>query len=441
MDVLVGFGIFLVAIVVCMVWGLSLAWALLVGFFCFLTVGLRRGYGLGQLLTMAGRGACSALVVQRIMLLIGLLTALWRASGTIAFFVHTGIGLITHQSFIFVAFLLPAVLSLSFGSSYGVSGTAGVILMVIARSGGANLAVTAGAILSGAYVGERLSPASSAAALTAAVSGTGQRGFQKRMWRTTPLPLALSLMIYGGLSLTFPIQSVDGSVLEALVKESNLDWPVLLPAVVLLVLPWFHVSAFYSILTSCFVATGVALFCQDIPVMELGRDCLLGYQAHELELREILSGGGLISMVSPVIIIFLSCANSGLFSGTGILDPYKQKVDRLVKRIGHFPSQMVVALACACLFCNQAVSIVMSAELLRREYPEDQAGKLDLAAGIGDSAINLAALVPWCIASSVPLATIGGSMAALPFAVYLYLVPLCRWGMLQMGRRNNLNNL
>ena len=75
-------------------------------------------------------------------------------------------------------------------------GTAGVILMAIARSGGADLTVTAGAIISGIYVGERLSPASSSAALTAAVSGAEQRAFQHEMWRTTPLPMALSLAVY-----------------------------------------------------------------------------------------------------------------------------------------------------------------------------------------------------------------------------------------------------
>ena len=106
-------------------------------------------------------GMKTSVKVLRILVLIGLLTALWRAGGTVAFFVWGGAQLITPRTFILVAFLLPALFSLAFGSSFGVVGTAGVILMAIARSGGADLTVTAGAIISGIYVGERLSPASS----------------------------------------------------------------------------------------------------------------------------------------------------------------------------------------------------------------------------------------------------------------------------------------
>ena len=141
------------------------------------------------------------------------------------------------SAFYLAAFLLASALSMAFGSSFGVAGTAGVILAAIARSGGASLAVTGGAVLSGAYLGERLSPASSSAALTAALAGVEQHDFQLRMWRTTPLPLALSLVFYGGISLLHPIQQVDQTILRALEEGFDLSWTVVLPAVILLVLP------------------------------------------------------------------------------------------------------------------------------------------------------------------------------------------------------------
>ena len=427
MDLFLGFGIFLFAIALCMVLGRSLAWALAVGFLCFFLLGLRRGYSGRELFTMARQGAKTSLIVQRIMLMIGLLTALWRASGTISFFVYSGVQLITARSFLLVAFLLPAVLCLAFGSSFGVAGTAGVILMAIARSGEANLILTAGAVLSGCYVGERLSPASSAAALVAAVSGVDQRPFQRRMWHNTPLPLALAVLLYGALSLAFPIHSVETHILTALSQESSLAWPTALPALVLLVLPWLHVSAFWAIVASCGVAALLALFLQGIPLDQLLSICIFGYTAHQPQLVGILSGGRVISMISSVAIILLSCSYSGLFTGTGMLEPYKQKIGALARRIGLFPAQMVLCLTCSALFCNQAVSIVMSAEMLKEQYHSRGLSSLDLAASIGDSAINMAALIPWCIAGTVPLATMGGSLASLPFAFYLYLVPLCHW--------------
>ncbi len=161
--------------------GWSLSWGLALGLVCFTLVGLRRGLSLRALVRMAGEGARTSLVVLRILVLIGFLTALWRASGTIAFFVHTGLEWMHPSAFYLAAFLLASALSMAFGSSFGVAGTAGVILAAIARSGGASLAVTGGAVLSGAYLGERLSPASSSAALTAALAGVEQHSFQLRM--------------------------------------------------------------------------------------------------------------------------------------------------------------------------------------------------------------------------------------------------------------------
>ena len=128
MDLLAAFGIFLLCVAGCMVRGLPLYWALLAGFFCFFAVGVRRGTPVPALLNMAAGGMRTSFKVLRILLLLGLLTALWRAGGTVAFFVCTGVRLITPGTFVLAAFLLSAVFSLAFGSCFGVVGTAGVVL-------------------------------------------------------------------------------------------------------------------------------------------------------------------------------------------------------------------------------------------------------------------------------------------------------------------------
>ena len=427
MDLAVAFGVFLACVAGCMGKGFSLAWALLVGFICFFLVGLRRGASAGSLLRMAAGGMGTAFKVLRILLLLGLLTALWRAGGTVAFFVWGGIQLITPGTFVLVAFTLSAVFSLAFGSCFGVVGTAGVILMTIARGGGANLPVTAGAIMSGIYLGERLSPASSSAALTAAVSDVDQRAFQMRMWRTTPVPLALCAVLYGALSVMYPIQRVDAQIVDALERGFSLTWPTILPAAALLFLPWLKVSAVRSIAVSCVLSAGCALFVQRLSLGELLRVCVMGYRPASLELTELMSGGGLISMGNVVFIVLLSCAYSGMFSGTGLLTPVTDRVMGVADRAGFFAAHMVVSLGCCALFCNQTVGIVMSAQLLKEEYRRRGLPPLSLAENIGNSVINLAGLVPWAIAASVPLTTMEVGAEALPLAFYLYLLPLWCW--------------
>ena len=425
MDLLAAFGIFLLCVAGCMVRGLPLYWALLAGFFCFFAVGVRRGTPAPALLNMAAGGMRTSFKVLRILLLLGLLTALWRAGGTVAFFVCTGVRLITPGTFVLAAFLLSAVFSLAFGSCFGVVGTAGVILMTIARGSGASLPVTAGAIMSGIYFGERLSPASSSSALTAAVAHVSQREFQLRMWRDTAVPLLASLALYGGLSVLYPIRGVDPQILSALEEGFVLTWPAALPAAALLLLPWLKVSTVVSISVSCVLAAGCAIFLQGLPAEELLRACVLGYRPALETLSELMSGGGLISMVSVVLIVILSCAYSGMFNGTGLLAPVTGRVGALVERFGLFTAHIAVSLGCCALFCNQTVGIVMSAQLMGEEYRDRP--PLELAANIGNSVINLAGLVPWAIAASVPLTTMEVSAAALPLSFYLYLVPLWCW--------------
>lgn len=427
MDLLAAFGVFLVCVAGCMAKGLSLFWALLVGFVCFFAVGLRRGTPAGSLMKMAGSGMVTAMKVLRILLLLGLLTALWRAGGTVAFFVWIGVRLITPGTFILVAFLLSSTFSLAFGSCFGVVGTAGVILMTIARSGGANLAVTAGAIMSGIYFGERLSPASSSAALTSAVAGVDQRDFQMRMWKSTPVPFLITLVLYGWLSFLFPIQQVDAQIVAALEEGFSLTWPTILPAAALLILPWLKVSAMVSIAVSCVLAGGCALLVQHMPLGAVLHCCVMGYRPTLPALAELMSGGGLISMVSVCLIVILSCAYSGMFNGTGLLTPVTGRVGALAGRIGLFGAHVAVSLGCCALFCNQTVGIVMSGQLLEEEYRRRRLPALDLAENIGNSVINLAGLVPWAIAATVPLTTMEVGAAILPLAFYLYLLPAWCW--------------
>ena len=154
----------------------------------------------GLLPGLVWQGVRTALPVVAVMLCIGCLTALWRASGTIGYCVAVGLELLAPRLFLLIAFLLPAVLSFLLGTSFGVAGTAGVVLMALARSGGADLPLTAGAVLSGAYFGDRCSPASSAGMLACKVCDVPHSSFVRMMLRTSVGP---DLGLPGGIQRAF----------------------------------------------------------------------------------------------------------------------------------------------------------------------------------------------------------------------------------------------
>ena len=427
MDLLLAFGVFLCGIFLCMATGWSLAIGLVLGLVCFSLVARRRGNPWREIVSMAGQGVRTAMVVLRVLLVIGCLTGLWRASGTIAFFVYTGLKLITPHIFLLAAFLLSTVMSLTFGSAFGVAGTAGVVLAVMARTGGADLAMTAGAVLSGAYLGERISPASSSATLAAAVAGTDQNALQRSMWRTTPLPLALSVVLYGALSVLFPIRQVDPTILNALEEAFDLSWVTVLPAVILLALPFFHFKTVWSILVSCAAASVLAALLQGESWTRLLGCAVWGYSVEHPELSSILSGGGIVSMINGMCIVFFSCASSGVLNGARLLDPVKERLERLVERTDLMAATALVSIGSAAVLCNQSIALVLTQQMMGDSFRRRGKGGEELGRALGNTAIPLPGLVPWAIACSVPLAAMQAPSAAVLFAFFLYLCPICDW--------------
>ena len=419
------FGVFLAGVVACLVLGRSLIWALLLGLALFSLLGLKKGFTPRQLAAMAWRQGRDSLIVVPVFLLIGMVTALWRASGTISFFLYYGLEGLRPASFLLVAFLLSAVLSFALGTCYGVTGTAGVVLITLARSGGVDLAVTAGAILSGAYFGDRCSPMSSCATLVAACTGTELYKNVREMLKTALLPTLLTVLAFGVLSRLHPIQRMDSVVLSALRENFDLHWTVLLPAVLMLVLPLAKVPVKWAMAASAATAFILTVALQGLPVPEALRTAILGYAPRQAELAGILSGGGLVSMVTSGAVVFITSLYAGILEGIDALAPAKDWVERLSRRVGLFPAAVLVSTAVVSVFCNQAVMVMIDAQLLADSYEARGASRAELAMDIANSGVTIAGLVPWSIAITVPLSMLDVGTEAIPWCVLLYMIPLC----------------
>ena len=419
------FGVFLAGVVACLVLGRSLIWALLLGLALFSLLGLKKGFTPRQLAAMAWHQGRDSLIVVPVFLLIGMVTALWRASGTISFFLYSGLEGLRPASFLLVAFLLSAVLSFALGTCYGVTGTAGVVLITLARSGGVDLAVTAGAILSGAYFGDRCSPMSSCATLVAACTGTELYKNVREMLKTALLPTLLTVLAFGVLSRLHPIQRMDSVVLSALRENFDLHWTVLLPAVLMLVLPLAKVPVKWAMAASAATAFVLTVALQGLPVPEALRTAILGYAPRQAELAGILSGGGLVSMVTSGAVVFITSLYAGILEGIDALAPAKDWVERLSRRVGLFPAAVLVSTAVVSVFCNQAVMVMIDAQLLADSYEARGASRTELAMDIANSGVTIAGLVPWSIAITVPLSMLDVGTEAIPWCVLLYMIPLC----------------
>lgn len=413
------FVLFMALLLGCLIFGIDIEWAVLIGLFMFFGLGLSRGYGAKELMKLAWGKGKQSMHVNLIMVLVGGITGLWRASGTIAYCIYHGIRFITPELFVLIAFLICAVLSYILGTSFGVISTAGVILMSLARFGGVNEFIAAGAVVSGAYVGDRGSPASSSAHLVAAVTGTDIRRNVRQMMKTGLLPLFMSMVLHGILSWLNPLQSVDSTVTAELAALYHFHPVMVLPAVVMLVLPLCKVGIEIAMCVSMAVAAVVAMAVQKLSFLQVVSAMIAGYRV-EGNLGEVLSGGGMISMAMTCVLILLTAFYSGILQGIHVLEPVSGKLLAMARKIGRYPTTMLTSVGTAALFCNQTISVMLTEQLLHDGYEDRE----EMAIDIENTAIMIAGLVPWSIASSAPRAMLDIGAAANLYSLLLWMTPL-----------------
>ena len=425
MSAIFCFALFLGAVILSLIRGIDLVWAVLLGMIVFTVRGLCKGYSMKYMARAAWEQERKLLSVIVFFILIGGITAAWRSGGTIAYFIYYGVQIIRPKIFILVTFLLSAILGYTLGTSFGVVGTAGIILVAVARGGGVSEVVTAGAVLSGAYFGDRGAPASSSAATVAAVTGTELVHNVRQMMKTAVLPFGVSLAIYALLSLRHPITAVDATLLNLLSQHFVLSFWVLLPALLMLILPLIKVPVKWAMglsMTAAFLST---VLVQRMGWGEAIRSLLLGYEPAESDLSAIISGGGVLPMLRSMLVIWATGLYTGVLEGTEVLGGIMDRVKQLSEKIGLFPTAVAVSLLSAAIFCNQMIVIVLGEQLLSGVYEKKGSSREELAIDIENSGIVLAPAIPWNIAGSIPLGMMGVSAAAIPYAVLLYMIPLC----------------
>jgi NhaC family Na+:H+ antiporter len=248
---------------------ISIVYALLVGYILFAIYAYKKGFKISDILKMSGSGILSAKNVLINFLLIGLLTALWRASGTIPSIVSYSLG-IMHPSFIVVlSFLLCCLVSFLTGTAFGTSATMGVICMSVATAMGIEPMLMGGAIVSGAYFGDRCSPVSTSALLISELTETNLYDNIKSMFKTAAVPVALTCLIFTLLGFLPSGATNDFNVGSIFESEFKLGLIPLIPAVLILLLSFARMNVKITMLTSITAAFIICVFYQKEAVIDI----------------------------------------------------------------------------------------------------------------------------------------------------------------------------
>ena len=413
-------GIFIASLAVCVVSGASVVWALAAGYVIFFMYARLKGYGPGEILKMSLQGVKTVRNILMIFGLIGLITALWRGSGTIPVIVCWAADLVNPSAFLVITFLLNCLVSVLTGTSFGTGATMGVICMAMANALQINPLYTGGAILSGIYFGDRCSPVSSSANLVCELTGTDIFDNIKGMIRTSVVPFAAACIVYFFLGLS---AAGGGEIpdIRSLFSESfSLRWPAVLPAAAIMILSLFRVRVKKTMLVSIVLSVLLCFFQQGMGAGEILRTAVFGYRAANPQLSAMLDGGGVLSMIRVTVIVSLSSSYAGIFEATGLLNGLQKKIGTMSRTITSFGAAFLVGILTSMIACNQTLAVMLTNQLCRETEPD--AGRFAIA--LENTATVIAPLVPWSIAGAVPLAAVGAPTASLAAACYLYMVPL-----------------
>ena len=411
--------LFSMSLIVSLLLKLSVVYALIIGYMIFVIYGLIKGHNLIVLIKKSFEGVLTVKNILLVFILIGMITALWRASGTIAYIVYMGSKLISPSILILLTFLLCSILSVLIGTSLGTAATMGVICASIGKAMGVNPYYIGGAVLSGIYFGDRCSPMSTSALLISELTKTNLYTNIKLMIKTSIIPFIVTCLFYLFLGFKSKVSNISVDVTEIFKQNYNLNIIVIIPAILIIILSILKINVKKTMLVSIVISFIIAMFIQRDSIVALINYCIFGYHHSNERLNLMMKGGGILSMVNVSLIVGISSSYSGIFKETKMLVSLKKHLKDFSKKTSSYFVIFLSSIISGAIACNQSLGTILTNELCG-ELVEKQ----KMAIILENTVILLVGLIPWNIAMDVPLKTLDVGIMSGLFAFYLYFLSL-----------------
>lgn len=387
------------------------------------------GYGWDLIDAAMAEGVRQIATATMIMLLVGCLVAVWMSSGTIPTLLYYGMKIITPRLFLPICLVLPAFMAVCTGTSWGSISTIGVVLCGMAEGLGIPVAMAAGAVISGAFFGDKMSPLSDTTLLASSSTEVPLFTHIKSMWYTTVPATLICLVIYTilGWNVSGQIDSAAVAVLsDGLTASFNISLIHIIPILLVLILSVRQVPAFLSF--GAGIGSGIiwSMVFQGHGFIE-NLDYLLNGFSIESGVDSVdtlVNRGGFSSMLSLVGILLVLGMLSGLFSETGVLNVL---VSNLSKRLNTPPTILFgVWISCLiiCLIGGQYPAIAIPAVAFKDVCDDMDIHRAVLSRTLEDVGTMVAAIVPWS-AWVIGYGVVLGGISVTEFIPFTFLPMLC----------------
>ncbi|MGF1683735.1 Na+/H+ antiporter NhaC [Photobacterium minamisatsumaniensis] len=402
-------------------------------------IATRMGYSWDDIMSAIVEKLAKAMPVILILVSVGGLIASWMISGTIPYMVYWGLKVISPEYILIAAFFVTSVVSVCTGTSWGSAGTVGVALMGVAAGLDVSLAAAAGAVVSGAYFGDKISPLSDSTNFAPVVSGTTlYEHIQHMLYTTLPGFVIASVVFYFAgqnsdvASVAEPQKVVE--ILAGLESLYTLNIFLILPPAMIL---WGAVTkkpVIPLMLTASAIALGLGMILQGFTLQQGFQAYVDGFNISMFsdnghlvdglvpDIAKLLNRGGLFSMMSTILLVLCAFAFAGILSLTGALNVVLGHFLHLIKSTGQLILSTVIAtLTVVFTTSDGKLALLIPGELFQDAYRKMGLDTKNLSRTIEDAGTIIEPLVPWTAAGVYMAGTLGVStLDYLPWAIQCY---------------------
>lgn len=367
-----------------------------------------------------------------IMMLIGCIIGSWIAAGTVPMIIYWGLKIINPSVFLLTACLITAIVAVSIGSSWSAAGTVGIALMGIGFGLGVNPGMTAGAIISGAYLGDKMSPMSDTTNLAPAVAEADLFDHIKSMMYTTVPAFIITLVAFGLMGLKYSADSVNAEIIEATMNaiDANFEMNILLllPAVVVIVMALLKCPSIPTLLVSTLTAVLLAIFVQGENLTSITGILDGGFSIDSgfAEFDKLMNRGGLQGMLWTASLGILGMLYGAIMEKTGLLPALLEKMKPLVKSTGGLITTVILtSTLLLAATASQTLAIVVGGRMYISEFKKKDMLPQVLSRTLEDSGTIISPLIPWSLCGAYMAGTLGVStLEYLPYSFFCWLCPI-----------------
>ena len=361
-----------------------------------------------------------------------MMIASFMAAGTVPTILVAGLKLITPKFFLALTFVMCCIMSVIMGTSWGTLGTVGIAMMGVGAGLGVNPAITAGAVVSGAWFGDKMSPMSDSTIMCSTITETYIMDHIKAMMQTTIPTAIVSVVIYLGIGIFITGDSYDASTVDSIMNGLkgmfHINLIPVIPIVVVIVMILMKKGTIVSMMSGTVVAILIAVFYQGYSVADMGTFLYSGFTCDTKNeiLISLLNRGGMTSMLSLLAVFVGGLGLGGILDKTGMLEPIFHYITEKYKS----PRGIMLMAWCATLLCILVIAdnnfaFVMVATLFGSAFQKYNLKSQNLSRILEDVGTLGSALVPWNVGAQFAAGVLGVStLAYMPYAFLNWMTPI-----------------